>query len=120
MSTELTDEERRSNETREWEKVVAGGGCHRKGNVRLFGTVRFLRFKLSKGPKKFLTFHPKETPLATFRLGRTAWAVVRQNGCQFNSFGGCITCKYAAFIIYAITSDRKPPHAPPKAGITIL
>ena len=80
MSTELTDEERRSAETREWEKVVAGGGCHRKGNVRLFGDVRLLRFKLPKGPKKPLTFHPKETPLATFRLGRTGWAVVRQNG----------------------------------------
>ncbi len=80
MSSELTDEERRSIETREWEKVVAGGGCHRKGNVRLFGDVRLLRFKLSKGPKRFLTFHPKETPLATFKLGRTAWAVVRQDG----------------------------------------
>ena len=80
MSSELTDEERRSIETREWEKVVSGGGCHRKGNVRLFGDVRLLRFKLSKGPKRFLTFHPKETPLATFKLGRTAWAVVRQDG----------------------------------------
>ena len=80
MSGAPTDEERHSAEARDWESVVAGGGCHRKGNVRLFGGIRLLRFKLSRGPRRFLTYHPKETPLATFRLGRTAWAVVRQNG----------------------------------------
>ncbi len=80
MSQARTDEERKSFEAREWEKAVSGGGSHRKGNMRLFGDIRLLRFKLSKGPKRFLTFHPKETPLASFRIGRTAWAVVRQNG----------------------------------------
>lgn len=80
MSQDRTGEECKSFEAREWEKAVSGGGSHRKGNVRLLGGIRLLRFKLSKGPKRFLTFHPKETPLASFRMGRTAWAIVRQKG----------------------------------------
>ena len=80
MSAEPADDGRRCMEACEWDRVVSGGACHRKGNVRLFGDVRLIRFKLSRSPNRFLKFHPRETPLATFRLGRTAWAVVRQNG----------------------------------------
>ena len=80
MNAVKAGEDSRSIEAREWDRVVAGGSGHRKGNVRLFGDVRLLRFKLSKGPRRLLSFHPKERPLATFRIGRTAWAVVRQEG----------------------------------------
>ena len=81
MGDLLAEEGRRELEAREWEKVVAGGGGHRKANVRLFGDIRLLRFKLSKEPKKrFLAFHPDETPVWTLRFGRAAWAIVRQHG----------------------------------------
>ena len=69
-----------SAEANAWNRVASGGGSHRKGNVRLFGDLRLLRFKLSKQFCRELSFHPRETPLVTFRLRRTAWAVVRQNG----------------------------------------
>ena len=80
MNSPQTDESRRLFEAHEWDRVASGGGCHRKGNVHLFGDVRLLRFKLSREFRRSLLFHPNETPLATFKVGRTAWAVVRQHG----------------------------------------
>ena len=80
MTASPTGEARQRSETREWARVASGGGCHRKGNVRLFGDVRLLRFKAPRDVRRELPFYPNETPLKAFRLGRTAWALVRQHG----------------------------------------
>ncbi len=80
MTAVRKGDERRREEAREWERVADGGGSHRRGNMRLWGDVRLLRFKLSRRFARQLAFHQKETPLATFRIRRTAWALVRQNG----------------------------------------
>ena len=80
MTAPQTDEERRRFEAHEWNRVASGGGSHRKSNVRIFGDVRLLRFKIPRGGRGALPFHPKETPLTAIRFGRTAWAFVRQRG----------------------------------------
>ena len=75
-----SDEERNRYEAREREKIIACGSSYRKGNYRLFGDIRLIRFKIPRESKCALGLHPNETPLATFRSGRMAWAVVRQHG----------------------------------------
>ena len=56
-----------------------GAGCFRKGNSRLVGSIRLLRFKVAKGGGT-PAYHPSETPLWTFRAGRSVFALVRQEG----------------------------------------
>ena len=80
MNARPPDEAPGGAEASAWDRVASGGGSHRKSNMRLWGNVRLLRFKLSKKFCRELSFHPRETPLMTFRLRRTAWAVIRQNG----------------------------------------
>ena len=73
-------EERNLYEAREWKRIIDGGSSYRKGNYRLLGDIRLIRFKIPRKSKCALGLHPNETPLATFRSGRMAWAVVRQHG----------------------------------------
>ena len=56
------------------------GGWHRKGNLRLLGNVRLLRFKVRKGAAKDAPLHQSETLLKTMRFGGTVWMLVRQKG----------------------------------------
>lgn len=67
-------------ERQEWTAVVTGAECFRKNNFRVFGALRLLRFKIGKDKNCPLPFHARETPLWSFRAGRVALALVRQNG----------------------------------------
>ena len=67
-------------ERQEWTAVVTGAECFRKNNFRVFGALRLLRFKIGKDKNCPLPFHSRETPLWSFRAGRVALALVRQNG----------------------------------------
>lgn len=62
------------------DEEAASAGWHRKGNCRLLGNIRLLRFKVRKGATEEMPLHRRETLLAKFRIGRLAWAVVRQHG----------------------------------------
>ena len=56
------------------------GGWHRKGNVRIWGDLRLLRFKVRRDAAKDAPLHGSETALKTLRFGRTVWMLVRQSG----------------------------------------
>ena len=71
---------REETEKKAWDTLVSGAECFRKGNIRIFGNIRLLRFKTGIGDWTELPLHPSETLLKTFRVRRTAWALVRQNG----------------------------------------
>lgn len=75
-----TAEGKETGELKAWNTVMSGAECFRKSNVRLLGNIRLLRFKTGKGHWTGLPFHPSETPIKTFRVRRTAWAIIRQNG----------------------------------------
>ena len=71
---------RAGRERQEWSTMVAGAECFRKNNIRLFGDIRLLRFKIGKARNCPLPFHRRESPIRTLRIGRVAFAVVRQEG----------------------------------------
>ena len=78
--SDKAEERREAKERAEWNAIVSGDECFRKSNVRLFGSIRLLRFKTGKGNWAELPFHKSETPIWKFRIRRAIWAVVRQNG----------------------------------------
>jgi len=80
MADKQANGERGLDERQEWDKMVSGAECFRKNNVRLLGGLRLLRFKVGKDRNCPLSFHERETPLRTLRIGRVAWALVRQDG----------------------------------------
>ena len=53
---------------------------HRKGNCKLFKDVRLLRFTRRRRDRSDIPLHAREERLCSWRIGRTAWAVVRQKG----------------------------------------
>ena len=75
-----TDEERHRFEAMASKKSLSGRGCYRKGNTRILGGIRLLRFKMRKGYKGLLPLFSCETPLATLRMRRMALVVVQQKG----------------------------------------
>ncbi len=55
-------------------------GWHRKGNTRLWGNIRILRFKYRSGSANDIPLHSRETLLKSLRMGHSVWAIVRQHG----------------------------------------